>query len=258
MTQNAWGPLDWCANGVGGEELTALPAGEPDGSDGFAEPDGFGEPDAFAEPDGGVPPERSEPRGRRRGRRWGASADGAGGVESGSAAGRGPGGEDEADPGVRARAICLRLLTGSAKTRGQLAEALRKRDIPDEVAEEVLSRYQEVGLIDDAAFAEAWVESRHRGRGLARRALATELRSRGVDQAVVAEAVAQLDPEQEAATARGLVERKLRSTSGLDRQVRLRRLAGMLARRGYSEGLALRVVRAALDDEAAADHEDDD
>ena len=257
MTQNAWGPLDWCANGVGGEELTALPAGEPDESDSFAEPDGFGEPGAFAGPDGGVPPERFEPRGRRRGRRWGASADGADGVESGSAAGRGPGGEDEADPGVRARAICLRLLTGSAKTRGQLAEALRKRDIPDEVAEEVLSRYQEVGLIDDAAFAEAWVESRHRGRGLARRALATELRSRGVDQAVVAEAVAQLYPEQEAATARGLVERKLRSTSGLDRQVRLRRLAGMLARRGYSEGLALRVVRAALDDEAAADNEDD-
>ncbi len=66
---------------------------------------------------------------------------------------------------------------------------------------------------------------------------------------MVAEAVAQLDPEQEAATARALVERKLRSTSGLDRQVRLRRLAGMLARRGYSEGLALRVVREALDAE---------
>jgi regulatory protein len=155
----------------------------------------------------------------------------------------------ESDPAARARAICLRLLTGSAKTRGQLADALRKRDIPDEVAEEVLSRYQEVGLIDDAAFAETWVESRHRGRGLARRALATELRSRGVDSEVVAEAVARLDPEQEAATARALVERKLRSTAGLDRQVRLRRLAGMLARRGYPEGLAMRVVRDALDSE---------
>jgi regulatory protein len=150
---------------------------------------------------------------------------------------------------VRARNICLRLLTGSAKTRGQLAEALRKREIPAEVIEEVLSRYEEVGLIDDAAFAESWVESRHRGRGLSRRALANELRTRGVDNAVAAEAVARLDPEQEAATARALVERKLRSTAGLDRQVRIRRLAGMLARRGYPEGLALRVVRQALDDE---------
>jgi len=214
VTQNAWGPLDWCANGVGGEEFTALSADQPD------------QPDQPDEPHAAREPAAAEPAGEPRG-----------------------GGEDQADPGVRARAICLRLLTGSAKTRGQLAEALRKRDIPDEVAEEVLSRYEEVGLIDDAAFAESWVESRHRGRGLARRALATELRSRGVDHAVVAEAVAQLDPEQEAATARALVERKLRSTSGLERQVRLRRLAGMLARRGYSEGLALRVVRAALDAE---------
>lgn len=215
MAQNAWGPLDWCANGVGGEEFTAPPAdeqGDLGGPGDFDEPEGFDGPEREPERSGGL-------------------------------------GEDQADPAVRARAICLRLLTGSAKTRGQLAEALRKRDIPDEIAEEVLSRYEEVGLVDDAAFAEAWVESRHRGRGLARRALATELRSRGVDNAVVAEAVAQLDPEQEAATARALVERKLRSTSGLDRQVRLRRLAGMLARRGYSEGLALRVVREALDAE---------
>jgi len=224
VAQNAWGPLDWCANGVGGEEFTAPPADEQGGPGDFDDPEGF---DA------------------ERGDRPGPGGFG------GSRGSGGSGGftEDQADPAVRARAICLRLLTGSAKTRGQLAEALRKREIPDEVAEEVLSRYEEVGLIDDAAFAGAWVESRHRGRGLARRALATELRSRGVDNVVVAEAVAQLDPEQEAATARALVERKLRSTSGLDRQVRLRRLAGMLARRGYSEGLALRVVREALDAE---------
>ncbi|QMU78765.1 recombination regulator RecX [Streptacidiphilus sp. PB12-B1b] len=238
MAQDAWGPLDWCANGVGGEELTALPA---DGDDGFEEPEGFEEPDGFDRPGPEPRPERrSQPRSGWRSERR---------VEPQSPPeARGP-----VDPAERARAICLRLLTGSAKTRGQLAEALRKRDIPQEVADEVLSRYQEVGLIDDAAFAGAWVESRHRGRGLARRALATELRSRGVDNAVVAEAVARLDPEQEAATARALVERKLRSTSGLDRQVRIRRLAGMLARRGYSEGLALRVVRQALDEEGNPD-----
>lgn len=155
----------------------------------------------------------------------------------------------EQDPAERARAICLRLLTGTPRTRRQLADALRKREIPDEVAEEVLSRFEEVGLIDDVAFADAWVESRHHSRGLARRALARELRTKGVEPQVVENAVGQLDPEREAETARALVEGKLRSTRGLDREKRIRRLAGMLARRGYGEGLALRVVRKALEEE---------
>jgi regulatory protein len=126
---------------------------------------------------------------------------------------------------------------------------MRKRDIPDEVAEHVLARFQDVGLIDDQAFANAWVESRHRGRGLARRALAQELRHRGVDAELVTEAVGLLDSEQEEETARELVRRRLPGTRRLDRDKRIRRLAGMLARKGYSEGLALRVVRDALREE---------
>jgi len=152
-------------------------------------------------------------------------------------------------PEEQARAICLRLLTGTPRTRQQLADALRTRGIPDEAAEEVLSRFEDVGLIDDAAFAEAWVESRHHSRGLARRALARELRTKGVDSALIADAMGQLDADQEERTARELVERKLRTTRGLDREKRLRRLAGMLARKGYPEGLALRVVRRALEEE---------
>ncbi|MFF8594959.1 recombination regulator RecX [Streptomyces sp. NPDC015220] len=158
-------------------------------------------------------------------------------------------GESPGDPVERARAICLRLLTGTPRTRKQLADALREREIPDDAAQEVLSRFEEVGLIDDSAFADAWVESRHHGRGLARRALARELRTKGVDATLIDEAVGRLDAEQEEATARELVARKLRSTRGLDRDKRLRRLAGMLARKGYSQGLALRVVRQALEEE---------
>ncbi|MEU0841093.1 recombination regulator RecX [Streptomyces sp. NPDC005962] len=152
-------------------------------------------------------------------------------------------------PEEQARAICLRLLTGTPRTRQQLADALRTRGIPDEAAQEVLSRFEDVGLIDDAAFAGAWVESRHHSRGLARRALARELRTKGVDSALIADALGQLDADQEEQTARELVERKLRTTRGLDREKRLRRLAGMLARKGYPEGLALRVVRRALEEE---------
>ncbi|WP_420791148.1 RecX family transcriptional regulator [Streptomyces sp. NRRL S-350] len=159
--------------------------------------------------------------------------------------------EESVDPETRARDICLRLLTGAAKSRKQLADALRKREIPEEVAEEVLTRLEEVGLIDDAAFAAAWVESRHAVRGLSRRALAQELRTKGVAADLVEQAVAQLDHDDETDAARALVERKLRSTRGLDPQVRMRRLVGMLARRGYSEGLAFRVVRAVLEEETS-------
>ncbi|MER0483068.1 recombination regulator RecX [Streptomyces sp. Edi2] len=180
----------------------------------------------------------------RQGRRGRHGRESSGGPDA-SRAGSGP----PRTPEEQARAICLRLLTGSPRTRKQLGDALHQRGIPEEAAEEVLSRFEDVGLIDDAAFADAWVESRHHGRGLARRALARELRTKGVDSAVIDVAVGRLDSEQEESTARELVDRKLRSTRGLDREKRLRRLAGMLARKGYPEGLALRVARQALEEE---------
>jgi regulatory protein len=150
------------------------------------------------------------------------------------------------DPESAARAICLRLLTVQPRTRSELAAALAKRGIPDDAAETVLSRFTEVGLIDDRAFAAAWVDSRHAGRGLARRALAAELRRRGIDGEIVGEAVAVVDAEAEERAARRLVDRKLAATRRLDQPTRVRRLAGMLARKGYPPGLALGVVRDAL------------
>jgi regulatory protein len=196
---------------------------------------------------GGGAPGAGGPRGRRQRRRGFGESPGEDG--GGPSLSRAEQGEPPADPVERARSICLRLLTGTPRTRKQLADTLRKREIPDDVAEEVLSRFEEVGLINDSAFADAWVESRHHGRGLARRALAQELRTKGVDSTLIDAAVSQLDSEQEEETARELVDRKLRATRGLDRDKRLRRLAGMLARKGYSEGMALRVVRQALEDE---------
>ncbi|MBK0373974.1 recombination regulator RecX [Streptomyces sp. RB110-1] len=225
---------------------------------------GYGTAEGFAAERGAAADEAGARSGRRSrggpgarggfgegaGRRGRSDTRGSGSPSS-SRAGEGePRGSGEPrDPVEQARVICLRLLTGTPRTRKQLADALRKREIPDEAAEEVLARFEDVGLIDDAAFAGAWVESRHHGRGLARRALVRELRTKGVDSAVIDEAVGQLDADQEEETARELVARKLRSTRGLDRDKRLRRLAGMLARKGYGEGMALRVVRQALEEE---------
>jgi regulatory protein len=140
------------------------------------------------------------------------------------------------DPESVARSLCLRALTGAPKTRQQLADLLAQRGVPEEAAETVLDRFTEVGLIDDAAYARAWVSSRQAGRGLARRALSAELRAKGVDPEVAAEAVEAVDDDDEREAARRLV-----------RVTASRRLVGMLARKGYNGGLAAAVVREALD-----------
>jgi regulatory protein len=163
------------------------------------------------------------------------------------------------DPEAQAREVCLRLLALAPRTRAQLADALRKRGIPDEAAEEVLGRFEDVGLIDDAAFARAWVESRHYSRGLAGRALSAELKRRGVGTEEIRAAIdEQLGPDAEASAARRLVDRKLGSTRGLPPEQRTRRLAGMLARKGYPAGLAFRVIREALEAEGEQGFPEDD
>ena len=153
----------------------------------------------------------------------------------------------EADAERVARKVILDQLTGQARSRAELATKLAKKDIPEEIAERLLTRFEEVGLIDDAAFARSWVESRQSGKGLARRALAHELRRKGIDDQVARDALAEVDPEAEVESARMLVQRKMRSVQRVDRNTAIRRLTGMLARKGYPPGVAIRVVREELE-----------
>jgi regulatory protein len=150
------------------------------------------------------------------------------------------------DQSELAREICLRQLAIRPRTRAELAKALKSRGIAEEVAADVLDRYNDVGIIDDAAFARAWVSTRHHGRGLARRALAQELRQHGVDQETAGEALADLDPDTEAATARELAERKLRTMGSAPPDAVFRRLVAMLARKGYPAGVAIGAVKEAI------------
>ncbi|ASW54118.1 regulatory protein RecX [Plantactinospora sp. KBS50] len=197
-------------------------------------------------------------RGARTGRGWDASpprprrprGDGratGGRATDGRPADSGPAGDDPPprDEAEVAREICLRQLAVRPRTRAELATALARRGISEEIADTVLDRYGEVGMIDDAAFARAWVSSRHAGRGLARRALANELRQRGVDREVATEALGELDESTEAETARALVARKLRTARGEPDAI-FRRLVGMLARRGYPPQVAIRAVQDGL------------
>ncbi len=152
----------------------------------------------------------------------------------------------DADPESVARTILLDQLTGRARSRAELRAKLDARLVPEEISERLLDRFEEVGLVDDAAFARAWVESRQSGKGLAPRALAQELRRKGVPDEVAREALEVVDETAQRDAARALVRRKLRSLRAVDTTTATRRLVGMLGRKGYSSGLAFAVVREEL------------
>ena len=143
--------------------------------------------------------------------------------------------------------MCLRLLTVRARTRAELAGHLTKRGFPDDAADAVLNRLEAVGLIDDEDFAEQWVRSRQANAGKGKRALAAELRTKGVEAELIAGVLDGIDAGAERSRAEQLVERRLRREvlDGDDAKV-VRRLVGMLARRGYSQSMAVSVVTDAV------------
>jgi regulatory protein len=187
----------------------------------------------------------------------------------------------DADPASVARTIALRNLTAAPRTRAQLADALAQGGVPGDVTEATLDRFEELGLVDDEEFARQWARSRQAGRGLARRALAYELRQRGVDEEVVRNTLDDPGLDDELETARALVRRRLAGSgfagsgsavprpagSGsrptatrlpagtgagasvrpdTERERQVRRLLGLLARKGYSSAVAGRAVREVL------------
>jgi len=159
----------------------------------------------------------------------------------------------EASREEQARNLCLRLLTAKARTRAELEGQLAKRGYPDELSQRVLDRLAHVGLVDDVDFAEQWVRSRRVNAGKGKRALAAELRTKGVDDDVVTAALAGIDAGAERARAEQLVRDKLRREKlGDDDDTKVaRRLVGMLARRGYNQTMAFDVVK----DELASERE---
>ena len=160
-----------------------------------------------------------------------------------------------------ARAIVLRQLTASAKSRQQLEDKLADKDIPESVARAVLDRFEQVELVDDRAFAQSYVRQRAETRKLARPALRMELQRKGVDRELVEQALAQRSDDDERADAVELARRKLPSGPALQEQLAdreakqklIRRMVSALARKGYAPGLAFEVVRGVLEEHGTGD-----
>jgi regulatory protein len=152
----------------------------------------------------------------------------------------------EPDPYDVARQIVLRQLAMVPRSRAELLQKLAQRGCTTDVAGAVLDRMTEVGLVDDEAYAHMLVRSQQAGRGLAKRALARELQTKGIDGVLADEALSSISDEDERDRARALVDKKLRAMHGLGIEVQTRRLAGMLARKGYSSSLTYAVIREAI------------
>jgi len=147
-----------------------------------------------------------------------------------------------ADPAERAREIALRLLTHSPRSCAQLREKLIARDVEPTVAEALIERYVEVGLLDDAALAAQIARTRHAERGLAPRAIRQELQRKGFEPADI-EAALEPIPQAIDDRARELARKRWDALAHVAPEARVRRVVGMLARRGYSPSSAFAVVK---------------
>jgi regulatory protein len=151
--------------------------------------------------------------------------------------------DQEADPYSIANTIALNALVARAKSKGELLAHLKKRGVEDDVAQATIFRLQENGLINDEEFAKAWTQSRHTSKKLSKRIIAGELRTRGVDQSSIDQALDEIDDESEYRTAFSLGMKKYNTMSRLEPEVQIRRIQSLLQRKGFSFPTIARVIR---------------
>ncbi len=147
------------------------------------------------------------------------------------------------DPYQVAETIALIALAPRAKSRGELFSHLKKRGIPDDIANAVLYRLQERGYVNDVEFARAWSESRQRAKKLSKRVIASELREKGISSDIIEATLSEINSDDEYANARHCAERKLNSASRLEPATIYRRVHSALARKGFDLELIARVMR---------------
>ena len=147
-----------------------------------------------------------------------------------------------------AKQVLLRRLSNAPRTRKELAKDLKDKDISDEVANVALDRFEEVGLINDQALASNYVSSQHERKGLGKNALRQQLRAKGISDDMALEAISQISDDQEFQAAFALACKKIRSLQRDDAKTQLRKIVGVLARKGYSSNLAFRVAKEVITD----------
>ncbi|MDP2674368.1 MAG: RecX family transcriptional regulator [Dehalococcoidia bacterium] len=136
-------------------------------------------------------------------------------------------------------AAAMRLLSYRPRSESELRQRLARRGAPADLLDGAISRLRELGLVDDAAFARAWVEGRSRLSPRSQRLLRRELQAKGIDGEAAREALGPLDDEDAALRA---AERRADAMRGLPYPEFRQRLGDFLRRRGFDTATVRRTV----------------
>lgn len=148
-----------------------------------------------------------------------------------------------APPAERARELALSILTRAPRSAADLRERLISKEVEPAVADEIIERYLEVGLLDDLTLAATIARTRHAERGLAPTAIAQELRRKGFQEDHIRAALEPLSAGVQEDMARELAARRWSRNANVPTEARVRRTVSHLARKGYPASLAYALVR---------------
>lgn len=155
---------------------------------------------------------------------------------------------EEIDQNQIAKQVLLRRLSNAPRTRKELAQDLKKKKIEEDIAQIALDRFEELGLINDQTFSENYVSTTHERRKLGKKALKQQLRSKGVSEEIAIQAISQISEDDEFKAALALALKKIRSIQKDDPQSQIRKIVGLLARKGYSSTLSFQVAKEVVND----------
>lgn len=155
---------------------------------------------------------------------------------------------EEIDQNQIAKQVLLRRLSNAPRTRKELAQDLKKKKIEEDIAQIALDRFEELGLINDQTFSENYVSTTHERRKLGKKALKQQLRSKGVSEEIANQAISQISEDDEFKAALALALKKIRSIQQDDPQGQIRKIVGLLARKGYSSTLSFQVAKEVVND----------
>lgn len=144
----------------------------------------------------------------------------------------------------RARNTAYRYLTIRPRSSVEVERKLREKNFPPDIVSSVIAHLIKLDYLNDEQFARQWAASRVRGRGFGRRRLEQELRSKGISRDTIKETLDALFEEApEAEVARKEAAKKLRTLTRFEPEVRRRRLAGFLERKGFTSEIIRTILR---------------
>jgi regulatory protein len=144
----------------------------------------------------------------------------------------------------RAKNTAYRYLSIRPRSRSEIERKLADKEFPGEIINLVMLHLDRLGYANDREFAGLWARNRTRFRGLGRRRIEQELRAKGISREIIQETLAQLFVETgEIDIARKEAEKKLRTLERFEPEVRRRRLAGFLERKGHSPDVIRAILR---------------